>query len=180
MPEKKSLKDNIARIAADMRSQHEDVTVHTFLLIESTYDVINRYSNLYSGRHKVSQSGLKVLNMLILHGGGMIQTEISKKVFRSKHSVSKVVYTLENHGLVKILPVGDDRRKKEVRITSKGLSVAEKGSIYARERISNEILRSLNKKEKALMHDILMRVREHTLKLIGERSDQHPSQNSTK
>jgi DNA-binding MarR family transcriptional regulator len=171
MTVKKSINDDIARIATDMRAQHSDVTVHTFLLIESTYDVINRYFNLCSGQHAVSQSGLKVLNMLILHGGGMIQTEISKKVFRSKHSVSKVVYTLENHGLVKIHPVGDDRRKKEVRITPKGMAVAEKGSIYARERISKEVLAPLNKKERTLMHDMLKRIREHTLNLIAEKSD---------
>lgn len=167
---KKSLHEKIEKIANDMRVHHEDLTIHTFLLVESTSDVINRYFSLCSGRQKVSKTGFKVLNMLILNGGSMNPTEISREVFRSKHSVSKVIYTLENHGWVKIVPAGEDRRKKEVRITARGVAVAKKGTIYSRENISKEVLGVLSEKEKKIMHDMLKRVREHTLSLIGDKT----------
>ena len=153
-----------------MKFQHENLTVSTFLLIEYVADIMNRYSNLYSGSKKVSNTGFKVLNTIIINGGGMIPSEISKIVNRSKHSVSKVVYTLESHGWVKIVPVGGDRRKKEVRITPQGLAVAKGGTIYSRVQVSEEVLGILNKKEKKEMYDILKRIREHTLNLIRDKS----------
>lgn len=167
---KESFNNEIDKIAGDMKSQHEDLTISTYLLIEYTADLINRYSRLYSGNKKISNTGFKVLNTIIINGGGMIPSEISKIVNRSKHSISKVVYTLENHGWVKIVPVGGDRRKKEVRITSLGLAVAKGGTIYSRVQVSEEVLGGLNKKEKKDMYDMLKRVREHTLKLIREKS----------
>lgn len=170
MKSRKSFDAEIERIAGDMNSQHEDLTISTYLMIEYTADLINRYSGLFIGKHKVSNTGYKVLNTIIRNGGGMIPSEISKIVNRSKHSVSKVVYTLENHGWVEIVPVDGDRRKKEVRITPLGLSVAKGGTIYSRVQVSEEVLSVLNKKEKKEMYDMLKRVRENIMKLISEKS----------
>ena len=170
MKSKESFDNELEKIAVDMKSQHENLTVSTFLLIEYVADLINRFSNMYSGNKKVSNTGFKVLNTIIINGGGMIPSEISKIVNRSKHSVSKVVYTLENHGWVKIAPVGGDRRKKEVRITPLGLAVAKGGTIYSRVQVSEEVLGILNKKEKNEMYNMLERIREHTLKLIRDKS----------
>ena len=165
-----NLKKKIEETAEIMRAHHNDITVHTFLLLDSAAFVVNRYVELNSSKKKFSQSAYKVLNMLIIQGGSMTPTELSKKVFRSKHSISKVIFTLEKYGLIKILPVDGDRRKKEVRIMAKGLELAKKGNIFIREQRSHEVLGVLSDKEKKFMHDILARVRSHTLNLIGDES----------
>lgn len=166
----KNLSKKIEETAEIMRAHHNDITVHTFLLLDSAAFVVNRYVELNSTKKNFSQSAFKVLNMLILQGGSMTPTELSNRVFRSKHSISKVTFTLEKHGLVKILPVDGDRRKKEVRITAKGLELAKSGNIFTREQRSHEVLGVLSDKEKKFMHDILERVRSHTLDLIGDES----------
>ena len=164
--------EEIEKLANDIRAQHKDSTVDTFLLLDSTYDVIHRYVDMHFSNHTLSQTGFKVLNALILYGGHMIPTDISKKIFRSKHSVSKVIFTLESHGLVKIGSVGEDRRKREVKITAKGLAVAKKGNIYVRQRMSEEIMGILDNKEKSLMRKMLKRLRKHTSSLVGKKSKQ--------
>ena len=165
-----SSNEAIEKLAGDIRAQHKNLTVDTFLLLDSTYDVINRYVDMHFSNHTLSQTGFKVLNALILYGGHMIPTDISKKIFRSKHSVSKVIFTLERHGLVKISSVGGDRRKREVKITAKGLAVAKKGNIYVRQRISEEVMGILDKKELSLIRKMLKRLRTHTSGLIVKKS----------
>ena len=167
-----SFNEEIEKLASDIRAQHEDLTVDTFLLLDSTYDVIHRYVDMHFSNHTLSQTGFKVLNALILYGGHMIPTDISKKIFRSKHSVSKVIFTLESHGLVKIGSVGEDRRKREVKITAKGLAVAKKGNIYVRQRMSEEVMGILDKKEIGLMRKMLKKLRTHTSTLVGKKSKQ--------
>jgi DNA-binding MarR family transcriptional regulator len=160
----------IEKLANDIRVQHKDLTTDAFLLLDSTYDVIHRYVDMHFSNQTLSQTGFKVLNALILYGGRMIPTDISKKIFRSKHSVSKLIFTLESHGLVKISSVGGDRRKREVEITDKGLAIAKKGNIYVRQRISEEVMGIFDKKEITLMRKMLKRLRNHTLSLIGKKS----------
>lgn len=166
MKSKSSLNEKREKIASDIKAQHKDLTVDTFLVFDSTHEVVSRYHDMYLGNQTVSQTGLKVLNAIISYGGSMIPTSISKKIFRSKHSVSKAIFTLESHGLVEVKPVDGDRRKREVMITERGLFVAKRGNIYVRKRVSKEVMKILNKDEISLMNDILKRVRKHTLTLI--------------
>ena len=160
----------ILKLARELNRQHKQLQTSTFMSLLVSCDMINRYLDSEREEKEITGAGFNVLNTLILCNGSAFPTEISKRLFRSKHSVSKVIFTLERHSLVTIRPVGEDRRKREVRITNKGIEVAKKGTVYLRKRIGKEILSILTDEETKLLHDILARIRRHTLTLTNSRS----------
>jgi DNA-binding MarR family transcriptional regulator len=60
------------------------------------------------------------MNALIVLGGEMSPSEISKWIFRAKHTVTSMLGVLENIGYVKREPNGDDKRSVNIIITKKG------------------------------------------------------------
>jgi DNA-binding MarR family transcriptional regulator len=55
----------------------------------------------------------------------MTPTEIAKRVFRSKHAVTRAIDVLEKDGLVRRGTVRGDRRIRKVNITRKGLELIQ-------------------------------------------------------
>lgn len=161
-----SLSKKIDNMANVIRNQHVNLTVKTYLTFESTADIIERYREILSRGQTVSHTGFKVLSTLVLYGGSMYPTEISKKILRSKHAVSKVIFTLERHGLVEVSPAGEDRRKREVKITPSGLAMAIRGDIYARQHMSYKVFSSVSKEEMKLLIDLMEKIKKHTASLI--------------
>jgi DNA-binding MarR family transcriptional regulator len=162
------LKQNISSMAREIRAQARDVNVDTVLSYLYTSDVINRYLDLVLQDNNISRSGLSVLHNLILNHGSMIPTDISRKTFRSKYSVTRVIDTLEKQGLVRCCPAGRDRRTRRIDITRKGLRIVENATIDARERISRNIFHDLDKESLAEFNGALRKVRRHVLGLIDE------------
>ena len=56
----------------------------------------------------------------------MTPTNISKRVYRSKHAITRSIDILEKDNLVKREPSGDDRRSINVTVTKKGINLVKK------------------------------------------------------
>jgi len=113
-------KKTVKAIARGLKAQSRDPRVKVFLSYLYTSDIFNKYLDTVLTYKNVSRAGFSVLHYLVLNGGSMIPTVISKKTARSKYSVTRVIDTLEKMGLVERLPAGKDRRTRRVRITEKG------------------------------------------------------------
>jgi DNA-binding MarR family transcriptional regulator len=163
---RKSGKNGIENTADILKGQHSDHRTNTFLKFFAMSDLFTRYLNLeYTSKH-ATRSGFNVLNTLVLFGGSMSPTEISKKLFRSKNAICHVVSTLEKRGLVNIVPANDDRRSVEVHITEKGLALTRRESIIARERLGQDMFRIFAEDEIENLSKILEKLMQHTLNLI--------------
>jgi DNA-binding MarR family transcriptional regulator len=161
----------ISKLAKELKKQHRQLKTSTFLSLLVTADIIYRYLDNTRDEKQISGPAFNVLNTLILCKGSAFPTEISRRIFRSKHSVSKVIFTLEKHGLVTVRPAGNDRRKREVTITDKGIEVTKKGTIYFRKLVGEKIFTILTDEETRFLNGILTRIRRHTLSLVN--SDSH-------
>ena len=161
-------KENIDSMAKEIRDQAGSIKVDTFLSYIYTSDIINRYLDLLLPDRKISRAGFNILHNLILNDGSMIPTDISRKTFRSKYSVTRVIDTLEKQGLVKRRPIGKDRRTRRISITRKGLKAVEDATIDSRERISQNIFRILEDDRLVEFNDALKKLRRHVLALIDE------------
>jgi DNA-binding MarR family transcriptional regulator len=160
----------ISKLARELKQQHRQLKTSTFLSLLVSADIVTRFIDSTRDEKQITGAAFNVLNTLILCKGSAFPTEISRRIFRSKHSVSKVIFTLEKHGLVTIRPVGEDRRKREVRITEKGIEVTRKGTIYTRKRVGEEIFSVLTNEETRFLNGILSRIRKHTLSLTNSNS----------
>jgi|WetSurMetagenome_2_1015567.scaffolds.fasta_scaffold87067_1 DNA-binding MarR family transcriptional regulator len=165
----KSLRKNINITANELKIQYSDLKIDTFLACMATWDVFDRYVESQLRDKTISRAGYTILNALIFYGD-MSPTEISKKVFRSKYSVSRAIVTLQKKGLIEKSPVNGDRRKLQITITARGLSIAKKGNIKARKYIAYAIFGILNDEEIKNINNYIKRLKEHTLILIGVNS----------
>ena len=169
-------KENIDSTANEIREQSRNLKVDTFLSYLYTSDIINRYLDLARPDRKISRAGFNVLHNLILNDGSMIPTNISKKTFRSKYSVTRVIDTLEKEGLVKRMPVGKDRRTRRIDITKKGLQVVEDATIDSRGKLSQDIFSIMDEGRLVEFNDDLKKIRRHVLSLINEINEDRKQQ----
>jgi DNA-binding MarR family transcriptional regulator len=95
----------------------------------------------------------------------MIQTELSRRVFRSRYTITKTVDVLEEHGWVERKPVKGDRRVNNVTITIKGLDLI-KESMDGMLEMSRLAVSCLDDTEKQELRTINRRLRDHVTKLL--------------
>ena len=154
-------------MADAIREQAAQLRVLTFLSFIYTADVVNRYLDIELARYPVGRTGFSVLHNLVLHGGTMIPTKLSERIFRSKHAVTRVVDKLEKLGFVKRGNIGADRRFRKVSITEEGLEFVKKSQASGQQRLGQILLHTLDRKQMETLHAMMKQIREQALKLIA-------------
>ncbi len=149
------------------KNYHKSLYTQTIVTsFSSTADVINTYLDIYFSQYSpLNRTGFQMLQILISNGGSMIQTELSRRVFRSRYTITKTVDILEENGWVERQQVEGDRRVNNVTITNKGLDLI-KNSMDGMLEMSRLAVSCLNDDEKQELRTINKRLREHLRKLI--------------
>jgi DNA-binding MarR family transcriptional regulator len=127
-----------------------------------TQDIMNRFLEIELGKYGSNPPRFAVMNALIVHGGTMRPSEISKWIFRAKHTVTSMLKALESIGYLKRRANKEDRRSVDIVMTEKGWKSTDKMLPIA-EDISKELLSSLDEKEIDVLLDILKKIRKHLL-----------------
>jgi DNA-binding MarR family transcriptional regulator len=160
-------RNSIKAMARELRAQSRSPRVKMFLSYLYTSDIINKYLDEELAHEKVTRAGFGVLHILILNGGSLIPTTISKKTARSKYSVTRVVDTLEKLGLVERHSTGEDRRTRRIGITAKGLETVKNATLASRQELCDDIFRTLSEDNIADLDGILRDVRKNVLGLLN-------------
>ena len=137
-----------------------------FLSLTRFNDVATRYTAIEFMRHGSSSMRMMLMNALFLNGGSMSPTELSKRIFRTRHSITSMVDTLERQGLVRREPNLKDRRSINVTLTPEGKRLFERMVPVGYE-ISQKALSCLSDDEVVVLRTLLRRVREHLLSQIA-------------
>jgi DNA-binding MarR family transcriptional regulator len=161
----------IEPLATEIREQAGELQGEIFLSFSYTADVFNRYLDILLARRNSSRTRFGILHNLITHGGSMTPTEIAKRVFRSKHAVTRAIDVLEKDGLVRRGTVRGDRRIRKVNITRKGLELIE-ANVDDRREISQQAMSCLGQRQSEELKVILERLRKHLLSLIYDSAKQ--------
>jgi DNA-binding MarR family transcriptional regulator len=148
-----------------MKATAAELRVDAVLTIMRSADILSRYMNISSKEYGPSQAGWGVLFVLVVRGGRLTPTEISKRILRSKHTVTQIVDTLEADGLVIRTSDAYDRRKRYIEITRKGLEIVKLG-YPKRNESSNKALATLKKSETEQLIKILKRVNKYLVTQI--------------
>jgi DNA-binding MarR family transcriptional regulator len=155
-------------MADEIREQAAQLRVLTFLSLVYTADVVNRYLDIELARYPVGRTGFSVLHNLVLHGGTMIPTTLSERIFRSKHAVTRVVDKLEELGFVKRGNVGSDRRFRKVSITKEGLAFVKASQSAGQQRMGHLLLDPLDQDQIETLRVMMKQIRERALALIAD------------
>jgi DNA-binding MarR family transcriptional regulator len=167
------LKRKIESAAEGIRSRANDPIVRAYTAFFLTYDILDNYVTNELGEHAVSRTGQNILHILVMNGGSMIATEISKQAWRSKFSITKVIDTLEKNGyVIRDNPDSEgDRRKKMISITEKGLELTTKIVRTSTHHLCNQVLRGLTPEQIDDLYQYLLHIGKNTFELINDSSN---------
>ncbi|MEM7429147.1 MAG: MarR family transcriptional regulator [Pseudomonadota bacterium] len=107
-------------------------------------------------REAVGPGGGIVL-MTLADTGRISQNELTKRVARDKSQMTRMIRSLETKGLVAREASSDDGRVSLIRLTPKGVEIADELMQTVAEVIA-EILEPISDREKATLKDLLARV----------------------
>lgn len=107
-------------------SERETLRLGGLLSLLRFNDVAARYPEMELTKHGSNYMRMMLMNVLVTHGESMSPTEISKRVFRTKHSITSMVDTLEKQGLVRREPSPKDRRSINIVVTQEGLKLFDR------------------------------------------------------
>jgi DNA-binding MarR family transcriptional regulator len=161
-------KNLIEDLAIEIKTQFKQPKIKLINSLLIAADVVSRYLDIETAKYSLGRTGLTVLYTLVINGGSMTPTSISKKIFRSKFAVTKILDTLEKLGYVKRGGIGNDRRTREVSITDNGIEVV-KSSIIERPDISHKALHRLDKDQLRMLDNLLGIIRKDISSLISEK-----------
>ena len=172
MTRRKPIDDSeIQPLATEIREQAGELQGEIFLSFSYTADVFNRYLDILLTKRNSSRTRFGILHNLITHGGSMTPTEIAKRVFRSKHAVTRAIDVLEKDGLVRRGAVRGDRRLRKVSITREGLKLIA-ANMDDRREISQRAMSCLTQRQSEELRVILKRLRKHLLNMIYDSARQ--------
>ena len=158
-----SLEPFIGEIEKCKRKLQEDV----FLLLIYTASYIatsvQRYFDSTEIRKIANRKDIRVLQVLIMHGGRAKPTQISRDILQSKYAITRVVDSLEIRGLVKREPFGEDLRTRDIVITKKGVEVTDQCIDYVQSFIMPKVLQNLSHEQKANLQLLLKKINHYLL-----------------
>ena len=138
----------------------------TVMSIVRTADVLNRYLELELAKHGSSPIRFGVMNALLVHGGSMTPTAISKWTFRAKHTTSSMLHVLEDIGYIRREPNVNDSRSVNIVATEKGRDATEKMILISQE-INHKVLSCFDDEQIETLMNLLRQLRKHLFKLLG-------------
>jgi len=130
-----------------------------------TFDILNRYLEIELMKYKTSPIRFAVMNAIVIHGGRMVPTAISKWVYRAPRTVTSMIDSLERDGLIRREPNTKDRRSINIVVTEEGWDETSKKAPVAEE-MDRRALSCLSEEELNTLSGILKKLRRHLLSEI--------------
>ncbi|MBN2542939.1 winged helix DNA-binding protein [bacterium] len=169
------LKKRIEAFVKEDRDRHLNPLIKAYTAFFLAFDIIDNYVNTMLNETDISRAGRNILHILIINGGSMTATEISKQAWRSTYSVVRVIDTLERAGYVIRVAQnhGGDRRKKIISITEKGIDAAEELVKISEEFLCYQVLGGLTEEQIDIFFQILEKIRKHVFDLVEKNGNQY-------
>ena len=160
------LDEAIESLAKEIKEIASVVKFDSLILLMYAGDVVGRYLDIEMSKYGQDQTRFNILYLLVGYGGSMTPTNISKRVYRSKHAITRAIDVLEKDSLVKRQRTSDDRRSINITITRKGVQLVKR-SLPDLQRVSSKATSCLNNKQVEQLRTIARELRNHLLTLIG-------------
>ena len=156
--------EKVESLSEQMRAQAKYYRQSVFVSLLYTADILNKYLENHMSKLGFNPIRYNILGNLVTHGGRMKPTDISKRVMRSKTTLTRVIDGLEKDGLVRREPIGEDRRIREVTITAKGIKLIE-DTMPVRREVTDKAMSCLTREQTNQLDALIRIFRKHLLSL---------------
>jgi DNA-binding MarR family transcriptional regulator len=106
------------------------------------------------------------LYFLLLNGGELTPTRLANTMLRSKHSVTKIIDSLEKESLIVRDFTNKDRRVTSIKLTPSGLEHLKQRFSKGNER-ANKVMGILDTEEQKILVDLTERMRKKMTAILG-------------
>ncbi len=138
-----------------------------FLYYISFADTLIRYIEITIRKTGLSRLQGQVLHYIILNKGVITPTYLSKIMFRSKHSMTKIIDSLEKEGLIFRDYTNKDRRITYIKITSSGLDYVKMTTKEANQ-WRKKALYSMEAEERKYLIKLTEKLRKRIAEIINQ------------
>jgi DNA-binding MarR family transcriptional regulator len=104
-----------------------------------------------------NRTGIAVLTQLTVKGGILHPTELAHLMWMSKHSMTKIIDSLEKDGFVVRHRIDEDRRAVLIKITSYGLDFIQE-TLNGHDELWANVIDSLDEKEHKQLIELLQKM----------------------
>ena len=155
-----------APLPRDIRSALDKIKATDFWLCVQFADTLIRYLEITMKEDRViSRLQGSALYFLLLNGGESTPTQLARDMLRSKHSVTKIIDSLEKEGLIARGSTDRDRRVTSVRMTARGLEHVKQRFSRGNER-AGQVMDSLDAKEQKRLVALTEKMRQRMIALL--------------
>lgn len=125
MPEKKNTIASCPT-SEEFKKVSEQIGELNFWRCVTFADTITRYLEITMKKDDISPLHVIAMHHMVRAGGSLTPTQLSEAMFRSKHSVTKIMDNLEKEGFIIRDFSSQDRRVTIIRVTESGLEYVKK------------------------------------------------------
>jgi DNA-binding MarR family transcriptional regulator len=161
MPQKKKSGTRPAKqsLPRDIKGALNQIKATGFWLCVQFADTLIRYLEITMKQDSVvSRLQGSALYFLLLNGGESTPTQLANAMLRSKHSVTKIIDSLEKEGLITRSFNSRDRRVTSIKLTSAGLEHVKRRFAKGNER-AKKVMGCLNAAEQKELVALTERMR---------------------
>lgn len=119
------------QISDDFRQAADQIREVNFWLCVTFSDTIGRYCEITMKKDDISPLHAIAMYHLVCAGGVSTPTQLADMMFRSKHSVTKIVDNLEREGFIVRDFSSKDRRVTHIKVTPSGLKYVKQNQNIA-------------------------------------------------
>jgi DNA-binding MarR family transcriptional regulator len=132
--QKEKLLDSRATLAEDFKQTASQIREVNFWLAVTFSDTIGRYCEITMKKDDISPLHAIAMYHLVCAGGTSTPTQLAEMMFRSKHSVTKIVDNLERENFIVRDFSSKDRRVTQIKVTPAGLKYVKQNQNKADQR----------------------------------------------
>ncbi len=147
-------------VPEDIKGVLKQIKETDFWLCVQFADTLIRYLEITMKQDSlISRLQGSALYFLLLGGGESTPTQLANVMLRSKHSVTKIIDSLEKEGLVVRDFTNKDRRVTSIKLTAEGLENVKRRFARGNER-ANKVMSALEAKEQKRLVELTEKMRQ--------------------
>jgi DNA-binding MarR family transcriptional regulator len=152
--------DDLASLAEDIRAIGADFRFSLAVQLLNAGWLLDKYITAKARTYGQNRSRFDTMHTLIIHGGVVKPSDLSRMLFRSKQTVTQIIDVLERDGLVKRELAGQDRRTKRIIVTKRGLELI-RTSLPDTLEVMNSAMPAMGEEEVQMLTAFLRKIRKH-------------------
>jgi DNA-binding MarR family transcriptional regulator len=152
---------------AEIKKIGNKISDMNFWLYVRFADITMRYLEVTMEKDNLSPLQSLAMWLLVFLGGTATPTQLARTMFRSKHSITQIVDSLESEGMVIRDYTHKDRRVTYIKLTAAGLERVKQNFNKGNKR-AQEVMEVLDPEEQKVLVNLTEKMRKRMISILNQ------------